>query len=226
MSLVTVTGPADATMIRDPQRPARLLRAEYDALLPILRRTTAEAFDSATACPRWSVRDVLAHCGAALSRGGNRPDARLHPPRPAARPSAATSSPSPPGSPAAAAATHIAPARGPAPRAGMDESLRSRLRARQVRRPDQPGPGTAGRMAPAATPTPAALGTRTSRRTSQRPGRHAPELTTSNTGRPPPGNDHLHLLGGSRLRRLRITAAEGAAMIRRWLMRQPWLGSG
>jgi predicted transcriptional regulator len=66
-------------MIRDPQRPARLLRAEYDALLPILRRTTAEAFDSATACPRWSVRDVLAHCGAALSRGGNRPDARLHP---------------------------------------------------------------------------------------------------------------------------------------------------
>ncbi|HTX83066.1 MAG TPA: maleylpyruvate isomerase family mycothiol-dependent enzyme [Streptosporangiaceae bacterium] len=65
---MTVTGPADATTIRDPQRPARLLRAEYDALLPILRRTPAKAFDSVTACPGWSVRDVLAHCGAALTR--------------------------------------------------------------------------------------------------------------------------------------------------------------
>jgi uncharacterized protein (TIGR03083 family) len=55
-------------MIRDPERPARLLRAEHDALLPILRRTPTGAFDGATACPGWSVRDVLAHCGAALTR--------------------------------------------------------------------------------------------------------------------------------------------------------------
>jgi uncharacterized protein (TIGR03083 family) len=67
MTIVT-TGPTDAATIRDPERPARLLRAEHDALLPILRRTPAEAFDSATACPGWSVRDVLAHCGAALTR--------------------------------------------------------------------------------------------------------------------------------------------------------------
>jgi uncharacterized protein (TIGR03083 family) len=68
MSLVTATGPTDTTVIRDPQRPARLLRAEHDALLPILRRTPGPEFDRPTACPGWSVRDVLAHCGAALSR--------------------------------------------------------------------------------------------------------------------------------------------------------------
>ena len=60
--------PADATADRDPQRPARLLRTEYDALLPILQRTPEPAFDRPTACPGWSVRDVLAHCGAALTR--------------------------------------------------------------------------------------------------------------------------------------------------------------
>lgn len=60
--------PADATGARDPQRPARLLCAEYDALLPILLRTPESAFDRPTACPGWSVRDVLAHCGAALTR--------------------------------------------------------------------------------------------------------------------------------------------------------------
>jgi uncharacterized protein (TIGR03083 family) len=48
--------------------PARLLRAEHDALLPILRRTPEPAFDLPTACPAWSVRDVLAHCAAVLSR--------------------------------------------------------------------------------------------------------------------------------------------------------------
>jgi len=53
---------------RDPQLPARLLRAEHDALLPILRRTPEPAFGRPTACPGWSVRDVLAHCGSALSR--------------------------------------------------------------------------------------------------------------------------------------------------------------
>lgn len=65
---VTTTGPAGAAAGRDPQRPARLLRAEHDALLPILRRAAGPAFDRPTACPGWSVRDVLAHCGAVLNR--------------------------------------------------------------------------------------------------------------------------------------------------------------
>jgi uncharacterized protein (TIGR03083 family) len=61
-------GPAAAAAERDPQRPARLLRAEHDALLPVLRRAAEPVFDRPTACPGWSVRDVLAHCGAALTR--------------------------------------------------------------------------------------------------------------------------------------------------------------
>ena len=65
---MTETRPDNATSARDPQRPARLLRAEHDALLPILRQTPEEAFGNPTACPGWSVRDVLAHCGAALTR--------------------------------------------------------------------------------------------------------------------------------------------------------------
>jgi uncharacterized protein (TIGR03083 family) len=55
-------------LARDPQRPVRLLRTEHDALLPILRQTPEEAFGNPTACPGWSVRDVLAHCAAALTR--------------------------------------------------------------------------------------------------------------------------------------------------------------
>ena len=65
---MTETRPDNATSARDPQRPARLLRAEHDALLPILRQTPEEAFGNPTACPGWSVRDVLAHCAAALTR--------------------------------------------------------------------------------------------------------------------------------------------------------------
>jgi uncharacterized protein (TIGR03083 family) len=65
---VTETRPDDATSARDPQRAARLLRTEHDALLPILRHTPEEAFGSPTACPGWPVRDVLAHCAAALTR--------------------------------------------------------------------------------------------------------------------------------------------------------------
>lgn len=60
--------PADTNLARDPERPARLLRAEHDALLPILHRTAEDAFDRPTACPGWSVRDVLAHCAAAMTR--------------------------------------------------------------------------------------------------------------------------------------------------------------
>jgi uncharacterized protein (TIGR03083 family) len=47
---------------------ARLLLTERDALLPILRRTPVEAFDHPTVCTGWTVRDVLAHCGCALTR--------------------------------------------------------------------------------------------------------------------------------------------------------------
>jgi uncharacterized protein (TIGR03083 family) len=65
---VTETRPDGTRATRDPQRPARLLRAERDALLPILHRTPEEAFGKPTACPGWSVRDVLAHCAAALTR--------------------------------------------------------------------------------------------------------------------------------------------------------------
>jgi uncharacterized protein (TIGR03083 family) len=64
---VTETKPDDATAARDPQRPVRLLHAEHDALLPILHRTPEVAFGNPTACPAWSVRDVLAHCAAALT---------------------------------------------------------------------------------------------------------------------------------------------------------------
>jgi uncharacterized protein (TIGR03083 family) len=45
----------------------RLLRAEQDDLLPLLRRTPPGDFDRPTVCTGWSVRDVVAHCGAALS---------------------------------------------------------------------------------------------------------------------------------------------------------------
>ena len=48
-------------------RAARLLLAESAALLPLLRSTPAPDFDRATLLPGWSVRDVLAHCSAALT---------------------------------------------------------------------------------------------------------------------------------------------------------------
>ncbi|CRK62053.1 hypothetical protein [Alloactinosynnema sp. L-07] len=46
----------------------KLLLTERDALLPILRRTPEAAFDLPTVCDLWSVRDVIAHCVAALTR--------------------------------------------------------------------------------------------------------------------------------------------------------------
>jgi uncharacterized protein (TIGR03083 family) len=42
------------------------LRTEADALLPVLRASEPEAFDLPTVLPGWSVRDVMAHCSAAL----------------------------------------------------------------------------------------------------------------------------------------------------------------
>ena len=57
------------------QTAARLLLTERDALLPILRRTPVDAFDRPTVCTGWTVRDVLAHCGCALTRAA---EGRLH----------------------------------------------------------------------------------------------------------------------------------------------------
>ncbi len=54
--------------VRDPWLPDRLLRTERDLLMPLLRRTPEEAYELRTACPGWTARQVLAHCGAALVR--------------------------------------------------------------------------------------------------------------------------------------------------------------
>ncbi|MEV5607917.1 maleylpyruvate isomerase family mycothiol-dependent enzyme [Streptomyces sp. NPDC052225] len=54
--------------IRDPELPGRLLVTERDALIPLLRARPDEDFALRTACPGWAVRDVLAHCSAALMR--------------------------------------------------------------------------------------------------------------------------------------------------------------
>lgn len=51
----------------DAPRGGRLLRAEGLAVLPILRALPLSAFDTPTLLPGWSVRDVLAHCSAALT---------------------------------------------------------------------------------------------------------------------------------------------------------------
>ncbi|MEU9475626.1 maleylpyruvate isomerase family mycothiol-dependent enzyme [Streptomyces sp. NPDC048191] len=54
---------------RDPALPGRLLAIERDALIPLLRsRPDADFALPVAACPGWSVRDVLAHCSAALLR--------------------------------------------------------------------------------------------------------------------------------------------------------------
>jgi uncharacterized protein (TIGR03083 family) len=60
----------DTNMVaaRPPDLGARLLLTERAALLPILRRTPADDFLRPTVCTGWTVRDVLAHCGAALTR--------------------------------------------------------------------------------------------------------------------------------------------------------------
>ncbi|MEU5094071.1 maleylpyruvate isomerase family mycothiol-dependent enzyme [Streptomyces sp. NPDC020996] len=64
-----MTTPADVSDVRDPELPGRLLAAERDALIPLLRaRPDADFTRPAVACPGWSVRDVLAHCSSALMR--------------------------------------------------------------------------------------------------------------------------------------------------------------
>jgi uncharacterized protein (TIGR03083 family) len=71
------TASLDTGMVaaRPPDLGARLLLTERDALLPILRRTPADAFHRPSVCTGWTVRDVLAHCGAALMRLA---EGRLH----------------------------------------------------------------------------------------------------------------------------------------------------
>ncbi|MER5595818.1 maleylpyruvate isomerase family mycothiol-dependent enzyme [Streptomyces sp. NPDC002265] len=54
---------------RDPELPGQLLTIERDALIPLLRTRKDEDFALPTAaCPGWTVRDVLAHAAAVLSR--------------------------------------------------------------------------------------------------------------------------------------------------------------
>ncbi|MEU9136110.1 maleylpyruvate isomerase family mycothiol-dependent enzyme [Streptomyces sp. NPDC048404] len=61
--------PQDAHDVRDPELPGLLLRTERDALIPLLRARPEDDFARLTAgCPAWTVRDVLAHCSAVLSR--------------------------------------------------------------------------------------------------------------------------------------------------------------
>ncbi|MFJ9980548.1 maleylpyruvate isomerase family mycothiol-dependent enzyme [Streptomyces cyaneofuscatus] len=54
--------------VRDPELPGLLLRTERDVFLPLLRATPEPAYALRTACPGWTVRHVLAHCAAALTR--------------------------------------------------------------------------------------------------------------------------------------------------------------
>ncbi|MEU1006521.1 maleylpyruvate isomerase family mycothiol-dependent enzyme [Streptomyces tibetensis] len=64
-----MTTPADVHDVRDPEQPGRLLTIERDALIPLLRGRAGEDFARpVAACPGWTVRDVLAHCSAALTR--------------------------------------------------------------------------------------------------------------------------------------------------------------
>ncbi|MEU6666535.1 maleylpyruvate isomerase family mycothiol-dependent enzyme [Streptomyces sp. NPDC046727] len=59
----------DILEARDPELPGRLLAMERDALVPLLRsRPDADFALPTAACPGWTVRDVLAHCSAALMR--------------------------------------------------------------------------------------------------------------------------------------------------------------
>ncbi|MFE6619259.1 maleylpyruvate isomerase family mycothiol-dependent enzyme [Streptomyces sp. NPDC008086] len=59
----------DGLGVRDPGLAGRLLVVERDALVPLLRGRAEGDFAVPTVgCPGWSVRDVLAHCSAALMR--------------------------------------------------------------------------------------------------------------------------------------------------------------
>ena len=61
MTTEATTGPAET-------KAGRLLLLEAGAIEPILRLLADGQFELPTVCDGWSVRDVLAHCGAALTR--------------------------------------------------------------------------------------------------------------------------------------------------------------
>jgi uncharacterized protein (TIGR03083 family) len=64
-----MTTPDDVQDERDPELPGRLLEIERESLLPLLRGKADEDFAlPVRACPGWTVRDVVAHCSAALTR--------------------------------------------------------------------------------------------------------------------------------------------------------------
>ncbi|MEU0159256.1 maleylpyruvate isomerase family mycothiol-dependent enzyme [Streptomyces sp. NPDC006261] len=65
---MTTTAATPAAPVRDPELPGLLLRTERDAFVPLLRAAPEAAFALRTACPGWTVRHVLAHCAAALTR--------------------------------------------------------------------------------------------------------------------------------------------------------------
>ncbi|MGW7412922.1 maleylpyruvate isomerase family mycothiol-dependent enzyme [Streptomyces sp. NPDC054863] len=55
--------------VRDAWLPERLLMAEREPFVRLLRsRATEEHFEVRTCCPGWTVRHVVAHCSAALDR--------------------------------------------------------------------------------------------------------------------------------------------------------------
>ncbi|WP_151774335.1 maleylpyruvate isomerase family mycothiol-dependent enzyme [Streptomyces abyssomicinicus] len=65
-----MTTSADARHpVRDPELPGRLLGREREEFVPLLRsRPDADFLAPVPACPGWTVRDALAHCGAVLTR--------------------------------------------------------------------------------------------------------------------------------------------------------------
>lgn len=61
-----------ATLVFMAMRPAaQLLLIEAAAIEPILQSAADSEFDLPTVCTGWSVRDVMAHCAAALTRTAN-----------------------------------------------------------------------------------------------------------------------------------------------------------
>lgn len=64
----TTATPEAVPPSHDPQCPQRLLLIERDFLVPLLRRAPRAWFARPTSCPGWTVRDLLAHCAAALTR--------------------------------------------------------------------------------------------------------------------------------------------------------------
>ncbi|MGV9311735.1 maleylpyruvate isomerase family mycothiol-dependent enzyme [Streptomyces sp. NPDC003691] len=58
----------DTDSVRDAELPGLLLRTERDALIPLLRARPDADFALPTCCPGWTVRHIVAHCAAVLTR--------------------------------------------------------------------------------------------------------------------------------------------------------------